>query len=97
MKICDCKRDMIIKLANAYIEDYKRENAIYAALFPLGIYVNDEQNPYTSAVEKIFTSFDENFCSYLLDLASDGYVEFEVNNELVIIDNIETLYDFLFK
>lgn len=98
MKMCDCKKEIFIELAKAYIASYKRDLKIYHALSQLGIYVEDEQNPFYAATEKIFDSFGQYVSTFILDFAEDDYLEFEKKDgKKVIINSIEELYDYLFN
>ena len=54
-------KDIIFELANAYVENYKRETRIYNALKNEEIYVDVEKDPYTSAFEKIFNKIGDDF------------------------------------
>lgn len=72
-------KDIIFELANAYVENYKREARIYNALKNEEIYVDVEKDPYTSAFEVIFNKIGDDFTSALLDFAVDGYVSLKPN------------------
>ena len=72
-------KDIIFELANAYVEHYKREDRIYEALEAERIYVDIANDPYTSAIEKIFNKIGDDFTSALLDFATDGFVSLKPN------------------
>lgn len=72
--------EIILALATAYVEHYKREIRIYNALKNEEIYVDIEKDPYTSAIEKIFNKISDDFASALLDfVAVDGFVSLKPN------------------
>ena len=71
--------EIILALATAYVEHYKREIRIYDALKNEEIYVDIEKDPYTSAIEKIFNKISDDFASALLDFAVDGFVSLKPN------------------
>ena len=71
--------EIILALATAYVEHYKREIRIYDALKNEEIYVDIEKDPYTSAIEKIFNKISDDFTSALLDFAVDGFVSLKPN------------------
>ena len=71
--------EIILALATAYVEHYKREIRIYDALKNEEIYVNIEKDPYTSAIEKILNKVSDDFTSALLDFAVDGFVSLKPN------------------
>lgn len=79
-------------LANAYIDNYKREIEIDNMLNPFGISLIDEKNPLVEGVEKIFDDIDPMLASDLLDIAEYGYVE--INNRK--ISNVKDLYSVYF-
>lgn len=67
-------KDIIFELANAYVEHYKKEYRIYKALEAEEIYVDTVDNPYTSAIEKIFQNITGgiDFASALCEFAANG-------------------------
>ena len=85
--------EIILALATAYVEHYKREIRIYDALKNEEIYVDVEKDPYTSAIEKIFNKISDDFASALLDFAVDGFVSLKPNklSQWEDVDNIERI------
>lgn len=73
--------DIIFELANAYVEHYKKEDRIYKALEAEEIYVDKVDNPYTSAIEKIFKNITGGmeFAFALCDFAANGSVHLKPN------------------
>ena len=88
-------KDIILTLATAYVENYKREMRIYNALKNEEIYVDVEKDPYTSAIEKIFNKISGDFTSALLDFATDGFVSLKPNkfSPWEDVDNIEKIVE----
>ena len=86
-------KNIILTLATAYVEHYKREIRIYDALKNEEIYVDVEKDPYTSAIEKIFNKISDDFASALLDFAVDGFVSLKPNklSQWEDVDNIERI------
>lgn len=74
-------KNIIFELANAYVEHYKREDRIYEALEAEEIYVDTVDNPYTSAIEKIFKNVTGGmeFAFALCDFAANGSVHLKPN------------------
>ena len=74
-------KDIIFELANAYVEHYKREDRIYEALEAERIYVDIANDPYTSAIEKIFQNITGgiDFASALCEFAANGSVHLKPN------------------
>ena len=74
-------KDIIFELANAYVEHYKREDRIYEALEAERIYVDIANDPYTSAIEKIFQNITGgiDFASALCEFAANGAVYLKPN------------------
>lgn len=74
-------KDIIFELANAYVEHYKREDRIYEALEAERIYVDIANDPYTSAIEKIFQNItgEIDFVSALCEFAANGSVHLKPN------------------
>ena len=74
-------KDIIFELANAYVEHYKREDRIYEALEAERIYVDIANDPYTSAIEKIFQNITGgiDFTSALCEFAANGSVHLKPN------------------
>ena len=74
-------KDIIFELANAYVEHYKREDRIYEALEAERIYVDIANDPYTSAIEKIFQNIAGgiDFASALCEFAAKGTVYLKPN------------------
>ena len=85
--------EIILTLATAYVEHYKREIRIYDALKNEEIYVDVEKDPYTSAIEKIFNKISDDFASALLDFAANGFVSLKPNklSPWEDVDNIERI------
>lgn len=73
--------DIIFELANAYVEHYKKEDRIYKALEAEEIYVDTSNDPYTSAIEKIFKNVTGGmeFAFALCDFAANGSVHLKPN------------------
>lgn len=73
--------DIIFELANAYVEHYKKEDRIYKALEAEEIYVDTVDNPYTSAIEKIFQNITGgiDFAFALCEFAANGSVYLKPN------------------
>ena len=73
--------DIIFELANAYVEHYKKEDRIYEALEAERIYVDIANDPYTSAIEKIFQNITGgiDFTSALCEFAANGSVHLKPN------------------
>ena len=73
--------DIIFELANAYVEHYKKEDRIYKALEAEEIYMDKVDNPYTSAIEKIFKNITGGmeFAFALCDFAAHGSVHLKPN------------------
>ena len=88
-------KDIILALATAYVEHYKREIRIYDALKNEEIYVDIEKDPYTSAIEKIFNKISDDFASALLDFAVDGFVSLKPNklSTWEDVDSIEKIVE----
>ena len=88
-------KDIIFELANAYVENYKRESRIYNALKNEEIYVDVEKDPYTSAFEEIFNKIGDDFTSALLDFATDGFVSLKPNklSPWEDVDDLERIVD----
>ena len=74
-------KDIIFELANAYVEHYKKEGRIYKALKTEEIYIDIVDNPYTSAIEKIFKNImgRMDFASVLCEFAAKGSVYLKPN------------------
>lgn len=74
-------KDIIFELANAYVEHYKREDRIYEALEAERIYVDIANDPYTSAIEKIFKNVTGGmeFAFALCEFAANGSVHLKPN------------------
>ena len=87
--------DIIFELANAYVEHYKKEDRIYKALEAEEIYVDTVDNPYTSAIEKIFQNITGgiDFASALCEFAANGFVSLKPNklSQWEDVDNIERI------
>lgn len=73
--------EIIFELANAYVEYYKKEGRIYEALGAEEIYVDIVDNPYTSAIEKIFKNIPGgmDFTFALCEFAENGSVHLKPN------------------
>lgn len=73
--------DIIFELANAYVEHYKKEDRIHEALEAEEIYVDIVDNPYTSAIEKIFKNVTGGmeFAFALCEFAENGSVHLKSN------------------
>ena len=82
--------DIIFELANAYVEHYKKEDRIYKALEAEEIYVDTVDNPYTSAIEKIFQNITGG-----IDFAADGFVSLKPNklSPWEDVDDLERIID----
>ena len=74
-------KDIIFELANAYVEHCKKEGRIYAVLDAEEIYVDIVNNPYTSAIEKIFKTITggTDFAFALCRFAANGSVLLKPN------------------
>ena len=74
-------KNIIFELANAYVEHYKREDRIYEALEAERIYVDIANDPYTSAIEKIFQNITGgmDFVFALCEFAANGFVHLKPN------------------
>jgi hypothetical protein len=91
-------------LAKAYLEDYNKTCAVYEALHPLGITLEDEERPLVSTTEQMLENIAGNHFNViedLLDLNSNGYISFYYSSSAmpkdkdeVRIASVEALYDF---
>lgn len=73
----NCKekyKEMLISIAEYYVENIKKENRIYNALKEEDIYLEIEGR-YNTGLEKIFNSISDDLCEILCDLAYDLEVE----------------------
>ena len=70
------KKEIIITLAEAYVEEIKRDYEIYNFLKKYDTYIERESEPHVLAMEKIFDEeCGEDFCSALCDFAYDGKID----------------------
>lgn len=90
-------KDIILELANAYVEHYKKEDRIYEALEAEGIYIEIVNNPYTSAIEKIFKNITggTGFAFALCDFATNGSVHLKPSDTLPWedVDDLKRIVD----
>ena len=88
--------NIIYKLANAYVEHYKKENRIYEALKKEKIYIERVNDPYTSAIESIFNDvIGTDFSSALCDFAEHGSVDLKPSkvHPWEEVDNLKRIVD----
>jgi hypothetical protein len=99
------EKEIFVMLAKAYIEDYNKSCAVYAALHPLGITLEDEERPLVSAIERILETIvggDPYITEALFDINKDGYTIYYTYNPIDEeeketehrMSSIEELYDF---
>lgn len=90
-------KDIIFELANAYVEHYKKEDRIYAVLDAEEIYVDIVNDPYTSAIEKIFKTITggTDFAFALCRFAADGSVPLKSSDTLQYedVDDLKRIVD----
>lgn len=95
-------KELFILLANAYLQEYNREVAIYDALFPLRVTLESEDKPLVCATETALEKLVNNdyIIDMLLDFNQDKYIVFTLPNDNdttkeVICSSLEELYDFI--
>jgi hypothetical protein len=69
------EKEIFVMLAKAYLEDYNKSCAVYEALHPLGITLEDEERPLVSATERILETIvgDAYVTEALFDINKYGF------------------------
>jgi hypothetical protein len=69
------EKEIFVMLAKAYLEDYNKSCAVYEALHPLGITLEDEERPLVSATERVLETMvgDAYVTEALFDINKYGY------------------------
>lgn len=88
------KFEHLMKLVEAYIEEYNRETHLMESLGAVGINIEFSRNKTMSNLEEVFCDIcGEAFLDYLFSLIENGYVTMSEEDEEGMIDILEEIED----
>jgi hypothetical protein len=95
-------KKIFLALAQAYLDNYNKSLAVYDALRPFSIILEDQAQPMVGAIEDVLTglSGSDYIIEWILDLNKDGHIDFILTDkndkeEKVVCHSLAELWNFI--